>query len=448
MQRITAGMYTGLAWVLVLASGLAGAQAATAYVTPEIVENPETTLLDTEGAGKLYRVGEHLVCVMEGTPSEMGYQHGRLLAAQVLHVIREGYIKKMLWDRGYTREYTNAQSARMERHFPPEYIEEMKGLVEGLRAAGVDDVSYEDVRLGVTSSELLHFDPDTAPACSNFAVWGKWTTDGRLLHGRNLDWAVNADAQDDAVILVWRPKGGTPFMMVGWAGGIGSVSGMNAHGITLGEMTLPSPNATFDGLPLTLRMRRVVQEADTLERAVALLRDPAQTSGWNYIVASSKERDGRALETDAKGVDVYAPMDPREGEETAHKALPDAVRRTNHPVCKERLVDLAGHLGGEYGIHATTWDELKPLLPLAKTLDTFQRYDWLGQEIERREGAIDVPAALQMLANGPVFCDVTLHSWVFDPDNKAAYVAIAGNNPPVTATRRAFTKIDLAPWFD
>ena len=444
-------------WGLVLAAALGlfavapavaqDAPAGEALYTPNIVENPETTLLDEEGAGKLYRVGEWLVCVMEGTPHEMGYQHGRLLAPHVQHVMKEGYLKKMLWDRGYTKEYAYAQSERMEKHFPAKYIEEMEGIVEGMKAAGIEDITYEDVRLGLTSSELLHFDPDSPPACSNFAVWGRWTTDGRLLHGRNLDWSVVADAQDDAVILVWRPTGGTPFMMVGWAGGIGSVSGMNAHGITLGEMTLPSKNATFDGLPLTLRMRMVVEEADDIDSALAILRDNPQTSGWNFILGDGEARDGRALEVDAKGVDIYAPMDPKEGAETLHKSLPDAVRRTNHPVSKDRLVDLAQAFGKEYGINAESWEQLKPLLPLVKTIDTFQRYEYLGTCIEDHPGKIDVKEAMQMLSNGPVFADATLHSWVFDPSNQTAYVANAGNNPPVTATRRDFTKIDLSLWF-
>lgn len=426
--------------------GVALAQEATWY-TPQIIDQPETTLLDTEGAGKLYRVGEHLVCVMEGTHAEMGFQHGRLLAPQIHHVIREGYMQKALWDKGYTREYVMTQSERMEKHFPPEYIEEMQGLMDGLRAAGVNDVTYEEVRLGVTQAEILHYEPDAPPGCSNFAVWGKWTTDGRLLHGRNLDWNIRGDAQDDAVILVWRPAGGTPFMMVGWAGGIGSVSGMSARGITIGEMTLPSPNGTFDGLPLFLTMRRVLEKAGSADEAAAIIRDEPHTRGWNFIIGDGAALDGRAMEVDAKSADVYLPLDPKEGPETEHESLEDAVRRTNHPVSKDRLMELALTLGPEHGINVKTWDELKLLFPFVKTINSFQRYDWLGQQIKAHPGAMDVILALQLLCNGPVFNDGTLHSWVFDPRGKAAYIANAGNNPPTTATRRPFTRIDLSPWF-
>jgi len=415
--------------------------------TPEIVK-AKPKLLDKEGSGRLYRVGKLLVCVMQGTHEQMGYQHGRLLAKQTEHIMKQGYVKKALWDRGYTREYTNEQSRRMEKHFPPEYIEEMKGLVKGLHDGGFLDATYEDVRLGVTEAELLHFDPDSPPGCSNFAIWGKWTSDGRLLHGRNLDWDTESGAQVDAVILVWRPTGGIPFMMVGWSGGIGSVSGMNARGITFGEMTLPSPDATFDGLPMFLFMRRVLETSQDLNQALDLIQTTPRTTGWNYILGHGEIRDGRALETDAAHCDVFAPMDPQETDKTGHWAMEDAVRRTNHPVSERRLLRLLEAYGElakqELGMEVKG---LEDGIPLLKLQNSWQRYDWMGRIIQAQEGKVDIKECLQVLANGPVAAGNTLHSWVFDPENQVAYVANAGFDPPVTAHKMPFYRIDLKKWF-
>lgn len=417
---------------------------------PEIVENPEVKLLATEGRGKLYQVGEHLVCVMEGTYKEMGFQHGKLLAGKIEHIMKQGYYVKALWSRGYTKEYAYEQSKRMAKFIPEYFLEEAKGIYEGVQSAGKKDISYEDVLLGATVAEILHFPPNQPPSmlnsCSNFACWGRWTPDGRLIHGRNLDWTIKADAQDDAVILVWRPVGKKPYMMISWAGAIGSVSGMNASGITIGEMTLPSPNATFDGMPLFVTMRLALEQ-DNLESAVGVIVRGPQTSGWNFIVGDGKIPSARAMEVDAKRVLVYTDSDSKESEETMHWSIPDAVRRTNHPVNKDGLLDLALKYGSEYGIKVENWEQLKLVLPLLRNQDSYQRYDWLGKQITKKEKAVDVRRAIDMLANGPVFGDATLHSFVFDPQNQVAYVAIAGNNPPVTATRRAFTKIDLKEWF-
>jgi len=424
--------------------------------TPEIVENPEVKLIDEEGAGKLYQVGEHFVCVLEGTPAEMGFQHGRLLAKKIHLIVKEGYTVKALYDRGYTLEYINEQSDRMEKFFPPEYIEEMKGVVAGLKAAGIEDVTYEEIRAGVTQAEIQHHKPGKAPdlskktvrdlseQCSNFAAWGKWTSDGRLLHGRNLDWNISGGAQDAAVVFVWRPKGGTPFMMLGWAAAIGSVTGMSSNGLTFGEMTSISTDETFDGMPMLLMMRYVLEKAKTLDEGVEIMKTSKRTTGWNFILGDGKIPDGRALEVDAVDCTVFAPMDPKETEETGHWAMEDAVRRTNHPIGMAQIHKLVEIYGPKFGVDPS---DIKAALPLLKMQNTWQRYDWLGKQIQANEGKLDIPQCLQMLANKPVGNNATLHSCVFDPKNQVAYVAIAGNNPPKTASQRAYTKIDFTEWF-
>ncbi len=413
----------------------------------QLVESPEITLLDQEGAGKLYQAGPIQVLVMEGTPAEMGFQHGRLLAKKIHHLIREGYMPKALWGRGYSQEYVKTQSERMEKHFPPEIIEEMRGIVEGVKKAGVEDIAYEDIRLGVTQAEILHFPPDSPPSCSNFAVWGRWTTDGRLLHARNLDWNIKGDAQDDALVLVWRPKGGFPFMMIGWAGGVGSVSGMNARGITLGEMTLPSADATFDGLPLFLQMRLMLEKCDTLAKSVEFFEKCKRTTGWNFIIGDGGKRDGRALETDAKYCTEFTTMDPKETDATGHWGMAECVRRTNHPVGMDQLLRLSKAYGDKIGVTVETSEQLTLMAPLLKEQDSWQRYEWLSRAVEAQPGKIDAVGAVKILATGPVYCDATLHSFVFDPSAQTAWVAIAGNNPPVTATDMPFTKLVLTEWF-
>lgn len=415
---------------------------------PEIVESPEVTLVDEEGAGKLYKVGDLTVCAMEGTHAEMGYQHGRLLAKTIQRNMKEGFLFRSLIQKGYTREYINAQAARMAKHLPPEYIEEAEGVIKGLRAAGVEDITYEHILVGIAVAEIQHHPPDSPPACSNFAVFGRWTPDGRLLHGRNLDYKVNDGAQEAAVTFIWRPTGGIPFLMVGWAGSLGSVSGMNARGITIGEMTNTSPDETFDGIPLFIIMRMILERTDSLEEAVAIMKEGPRTLGWNFVICDGKAPDVRALEVDAVACEVYGPNDPAENEELGHKSLPDAVRRTNHPCCEPQMIKIARGYGERNGMDLSDWEKSKPaVMALLKGQNTWQRYDWLGKQIEARPGGIDVPQALQLLANGPVLNDATLHAFVFDPANQTAYISNAGIDPVVTATKMPFTKLSLKEWF-
>jgi len=113
----------------------------------------------------------------------------------------------------------------------------------------------------------------------------------------------------------------------------------------------------------------------------------------------------------------------------------------------DQLMRLALAFGPEFNINVETEEDLKALMPVLKTQNSFMRYEWLSTEIERQAGAIDIKEAIQILATGPVYGDATLHSWVCDPSNKTIYVANAGNNPPVTATDRPFTRVDLTEWF-
>ena len=410
---------------------------------------PETTeLLDEEGAGKLYRAGELLVCVMKGPHRDMGFQHGRLLAQKIRHITKEGYLQRALYSNGYSPEYSLEQASRMAKHFPPQYIEEINGIVEGLKAAGVNDVTYEELLIAACVAELLHHDPNAPPGCSNFAVFGQWTPDRRLLHARNLDWTIGKGAQEDAVTLVWQPQGGDPFMMITYAGAIGGVSGMNSQQITIGEMTVSSPEESFDGIPLQIIMRMVLEQAATLEQAVGVIQKGPRTLGWNFVIGDGKIPDVRALEVDYGTVDVFTPSDPHETPEMGHEPIPDAIRRTNHPCGEIQQRKLVEAMGSEIGIDGSNWESAKPLTKaFLQQQNTFHRYLWLGEQIQARPHAVDVETALALLANGPVAAGNTLHSFVFDPGNRVAYIANAAINPPVTAWKTTYTKLDLSAWF-
>ena len=144
---------------------------------------------------------------------------------------------------------------------------------------------------------------------------------------------------------------------------------------------------------------------------------------------------------------VFTTMDEKEGAATGHWGMEQCVRRTNHPTDLDQLFRLAKAYGSEFGLTVETREQLTVLVPMLQGQDSFQRYEWMSRRIEEVPGKIDVEQAVKILATGPVYCDATLHSWVFDPKNRAAYLSIAGYNPPVTATDRPFTKIDLTEWF-
>src|SRR6185295_5339659 len=79
------------------------------------------------------------------------------------------------------------------------------------------------------------------PACSAFAAWGERTTDGKVIHGRTLDFPIGADDVAMQVLIVSDPLpdrgAGKParkgFVAVGWPGMITQYTGMNADGLVV-----------------------------------------------------------------------------------------------------------------------------------------------------------------------------------------------------------------------
>ena len=98
------------------------------------------------------------------------------------------------------------------------------------------------------------------------------TQDGTLYHGRVLDYAVDWQLQDHAVLIVCEPAGEIPFVNVSYAGFVGSVTGMNSRHVSIGEMG-GGGQGHWDGMPMALLVREVLQTAGDLEAAIATMRD-------------------------------------------------------------------------------------------------------------------------------------------------------------------------------
>ena len=122
------------------------------------------------------------------------------------------------------------------------------GLTKG-QASPTSELGFtiEEAQLTNIFPELFH--------CSGFAVFGKATEGGKLYHGRVLDYMTKIGLQDASGIFVIAVDGKIPFVTVGYAGFIGSVSGMNARQVSLGEMG-GAGQGKWDGVPMSILMRR------------------------------------------------------------------------------------------------------------------------------------------------------------------------------------------------
>lgn len=136
---------------------------------------------------------------LEGSPAEVGYQHGFLLAPEIADAER-AVRAVMTHDNKDWDFFRDAAKNVLWPHVEPEYRAEIQGIVDGLAAKNIK-LDLWDV---VTLNGWLELDPyytkfidksanrPTGDHCSAFVATGSYTLDGRpvIAHNNWTDYAT------------------------------------------------------------------------------------------------------------------------------------------------------------------------------------------------------------------------------------------------------------------
>ncbi len=274
---------------------------------------------------------------LSGTPYELGRQHGEALHEEVRASVQRvlgyfrGYVKVPLISAWLANWWLDVPWKAAQPFLSSDRLEELRGLAEGS---------------GVRLQDLyrLHAIPDRTYSCSNFAAWGRATAGGRLIHMRNLDWSIAAGIQDYAVVFVVRPKGKHAFVNVAWAGFIGVLTGVNDATISVGQVGAETVDADFHGEPMVFLMRRVLEDAGTLDAAAAIVTEAPRTIGANYVFADANTRRAVVLETTHRHARIFEADDASEHAVSYARPMADCAFRADaavDPLIRER--QLASH---------------------------------------------------------------------------------------------------------
>ena len=88
------------------------------------------------------------------------------------------------------------------------------------------------------------------------------------------------------------PEGRYTWMSLGYAGFIGTVTAMNEKGLAIGEMG-GRGEGQWDGTPMSLLLRDVMERAANVDEALAILRSAPRTCQYYYVLATGRARCGR-----------------------------------------------------------------------------------------------------------------------------------------------------------
>lgn len=328
---------------------------------------------DPAGHGLLCQMGPKTVLLVAGTPEQMGAAHGRLLRSKARLLTERVLYMVGGVDSIHSGTWFLDRMAEIHRrtvpHIPPRFLAECDALAQ---AAGL---SQQEGRFANLFPERFH--------CSGVAVRGKATADGRVLHARVLDYMRDINLQDAALVAVLMPEGYNTWMSLGYAGFVGTVTALNERGLAVGEMG-GRGEGNWDGMPMSLLLRDIMERASTVDEALALLRKTPRTCEYYYVL-SDKSRAMVAVHATPEELLVLQP-----GEQ--HPSL---------PLVPEETVLVSGP----------------------------DRAKVLSERLQQHYGKLDVLAMIEIIKR-PVSMASNLHDAIFSPETLEMWFADAGRWTP------------------
>ncbi|MGC9947204.1 MAG: C45 family peptidase [Bryobacteraceae bacterium] len=264
---------------------------------------------------------------LEGSPSDIGYQHGYLLAPEIRDTLQTVTLEMVHEEKKDWQFFRVKAQNLLWPHVEAEYRAELQGIADGAAAHGVKLDLWDVVALNAWL-EMPYFDkwdakrhglPD-APAsvsavpehCSAFVATGSYTKDGRVVIAHN-NWTSYETGERWNIVFDIVPAQGNHILMDGMAGLIhsGDDFGVNSAGMMITETTI-SRFYGFDpdGVPEFVRARKAMQYSASIDDFARIMKD-GNNGGYanNWLVADRKTNEIASLELGLKNVTLERTRD-------------------------------------------------------------------------------------------------------------------------------------------
>lgn len=270
-----------------------------------------------------------------GSPYQMGYQHGCLLAKEITLMIQHTLLATAAYVAAQTgtdpdtamQMLWNGQK-KAQPFLPPECLEEMQGIHDGAVAAGAS-VTLDDILLWNTNydqwciyahphywpggreedAERRFFPGPFAGGCSSFCAWDEWAGgDGKLIFGKNEDNFNMPDQLENRFLIIASPDGGNRHAFMTYPGMIGLDGGFNEKGFEMMTQLNSMQFETMEGCGIGVFTRLLLTHASTVDDAIQIFNTHPRCAGIAYHVADAKAKEAAVIETSSTRVSVRYPM--------------------------------------------------------------------------------------------------------------------------------------------
>jgi hypothetical protein len=262
---------------------------------------------------------------LQGSPSEIGYQHGYLLAPEIADALKVTIFEKTTDTKKSWQFLRDAARATMWPHIEREYQEELLAIADGAKAGGVKMDVWDIVAMNAFpewSYYVTEYDkqrrtqsprPINSPDhCSAFVATGSYTRDGKVVIAQN-DWTNYMDGERWTIVFDIVPDRGNRILMDGLPGLIhsGDDFGLNSAGIVITETTISGFSGyDFAGIPEFVRARKAMQYSVSIDEFVQIMKE-GNNGGYadDWLVADAQRNEIARLELGLKNVTLERTKD-------------------------------------------------------------------------------------------------------------------------------------------
>src|ERR1700691_4709909 len=298
------------------------AHAASATPAPEAQKGSDDPRL-----AKSYRCdrGGCIYVHLEGSPHDIGFQHGYLLADEIADAFSAVNLEMThTTDRDW-EFFRRASRQMLWPKIDPEYQAELQGIVDGLQARRVkldlDDIVAMNAFMELPDYYVPWLNEQTKAArppksggdhCSAFVATGSYTKDHKIVMAHN-NWTSYLEGARWKIIFDIVPQTGYAMLMDGYPGVIVSDDdfGVNSNGLMVTETTItdfhgwdPSGKAEF------VRARKAFQYAGSIDEYVKIMLD-GNNGGYanDWLLADRKTNEIARFELGLKHSKVWRTKD-------------------------------------------------------------------------------------------------------------------------------------------
>ncbi len=256
---------------------------------------------------------------LEGSPSDIGYQHGYLLANDIdtsIQAVSYYLAHDTHHDWSFYRQAAkNFLWDKLDR----EYKDEINGIVAGLHAQNKNYDSLDLTAYNAMEELAFYYVPlldnakNKAPGnCSAFIATGSYTKDGKIVMGHN-NWTEYIVGQHWNVIADIVPEHGHHIMMDCMPGFIHSGDDfvINDNGILITETTI-TQFIGFDSTktPEFMRARKAAQYANSIDDVINIfLKDNNGGYANDWLIGDTKTNEVAKFELGLKDYRVWRSKD-------------------------------------------------------------------------------------------------------------------------------------------